>query len=70
MKMEEIEIGKIYECLYRGRKAPVHVSHTSRIYVLGQNLDTGRPVTLSASQVKCRIESMSEWRLHNGEARI
>jgi hypothetical protein len=71
MTIDDIEHNKIYE-YQRGRtKIPLYVIDKIPTGVVGQNLNTKRevfvPVQDIPKRINHRIDSMQEWRLHNGE---
>lgn len=73
MTLDEVQRNQIYEVKFGQRKAPVYVVDVIPTGVVGKNLDTKREVFIKEGQlnrVGSLIQSMSEWRLHNGEARF
>ena len=73
MTLDEVEHGAIYETRCGRKKEPLCVMDVIPTGVICTNLNTKREVFIKKAELSRmgdRISNMSEWRLHNGEARV
>lgn len=72
MTLDDVQRNTIYETRCGNKKEPLYVVDVIPTGVICTNLNTKREVFIKKEQLSrmgSAITSMSEWRLHNGEAR-
>lgn len=68
MKISEIKHNKFYEYKVVKRIIPIYVQDILPDSVVAKNMNTNREIFIKTpSQIIKQINSLSEWRLHNGD---